>query len=175
MLNLKFPPKVKFICGFIYREERIYLMTKKIMERRFGEVDFESDIIKFDFTDYYFKELGFDLVRRFICFKRLRDPRSFIKVKLYCIALEKKLALQGRRRINIDPGYLNSAKLVLFTTKNFYHRIYLGRGIYAEVTLHYTKNNFIDFPWTYPDYRTEKYKNIFCKIRGIYTSQIKKR
>jgi hypothetical protein len=168
------PKPVKFICGFIYSCEDVYLKVKKIMGKKFGNVDYESQIINFDFTNYYYKEMGKPLFRRFVSFKKLRSPADFIKIKLWCIKIEKKFSQQGRRRINIDPGYLNESKLVLTTTKDYSHRIYLGKGIYAEVTLCYKNKDFSDLPTTYPDYRTRLYKDIFLSIREIYRKQLSK-
>ena len=166
------PKPVKFICGFIYKDETVYLKVKKIMERKFGSIDYESDLINFNFTDYYYEEMGKPLFRRFISFKKLKSPSEFVRIKLWCVKIEKKFSEEKRRRINIDPGYISESKLVLTTTKDYYHRVYLGKGIYAEVTLYYKNKNFCDLPTTYPDYRTFLYKNIFLSIREIYRQQL---
>ena len=83
----------------------------------------------------------------------------------------KRYAAKGKRSVNIDPGYLDLAKVVLFSTKDYSHRIYLDKGIYAEVTLFYKDNRFNPWPWTYPDYRTSEYLGIFKSIREIYKRQ----
>lgn len=173
MLQLQLPGLVKFICGLIYTTEEIYQNTKIILEKKFGRIDFESEKIDFNFTDYYYPEMGKPLTRKFISFEKLRKPEQFVNIKLYCVKLEKKIALNQHRRMNIDPGYLNEAKLVLTTTKDFAHRIYLGRGVYAEVVLSYFGNNFVEFSTTFPDYRTPQYKKIFLNIRTAYRQQIK--
>ncbi|MBU1121268.1 MAG: DUF4416 family protein [Candidatus Omnitrophica bacterium] len=173
MLYIQFPSCVKLLTGFIYSQEQVYTDTKKILQKKFGEIDFESDCFSFRYTDYYAKEMGTALFRRFVSFKKLIFPDDIVKLKLACIKIEKKFSLKDKRTINIDPGYLNEAKLVLATTKDFCHRIYLGRGVYAEVTLCYRKDNFVDLDTTYPDYRTPEYKAIFLTMRNIYRSQIK--
>jgi len=173
MLQFQLPGPVKFICGLIYTTEEIYQNTKIILEKKFGRIDFESEKIDFNFTDYYYPEMGKPLTRKFISFEKLRKPEQFVDIKLYCVKLERKFALNRHRRMNIDPGYLNEAKLVLTTTKDFAHRIYLGRGVYAEVTLSYLKDNFVEFSTTFPDYRTPQYKKIFLNIRKAYRQQIK--
>jgi hypothetical protein len=173
MLQLQLPVPVKFICGLIYGSEEIYRAARKILEKKYGRVDFENETINFDFTDYYCPEMGKPLLRRFIAFKKLRRTEEFVAIKLFCLKLEKKFAVNRKRRINIDPGYLNEAKLVLTSRKDFAHRIYLGKGIYEEVTLAYRKNSFVEFPTTFPDYRTARYKEIFADIRSIYRRQIK--
>jgi len=175
MLQRYLPLPVKLICGLIYSDETIYRAAKTALEKKFGKIDFESRPIDFDFTDYYEKEMGKPLFRRFISFERLRKADEFVSVKLSCIKIEKKYSVRTKRTINIDPGYINEAKLVLTTTKDFSHRIYLRRGIFAEVTLIFNKGRFFDFSTTFPDYRTSRYKDIFVIIRRIYSGQVKKK
>ncbi|UCD15588.1 MAG: DUF4416 family protein [Candidatus Omnitrophota bacterium] len=174
MLYPSLPSRVKVVTAFIYSREQVYNDTKKILQRKFGDVDFESAHLEFNFTNYYSQEMGERLFRRFISFKRLVSADALLKIKLFCINIEKKFAVKNKRKINIDPGYLNEAKLVLATTKDFYHRLYLGKGIYAEVTLYYRGRGFCDFATTYPDYRTPQYKKVFEAMRDIYRQQIKK-
>ena len=173
MFELRFPKPVKFICGFIYPENNPYQQVKKNLERKFGKIDFESQKITFNYTDYYQKEMGPDLLRRFISFRRLKLPQDLLKLKLFCLKLERKFAPDNKRRINIDPGYLNESKLVLATTKDFSHRLYLNKGIYAEVTLLFKDGNFSDLATTFPDYRTKEYKDIFMSMRLIYRQDLK--
>jgi hypothetical protein len=108
-----------------------------------------------------------------MAFERLIDPGRLAEIKLLTNGLEQEWSEGGRRRINLDPGYVSRSKLVLATTKNHGHRIYLGRGIYAEVTLTYRDKDYRPWPWTYPDYRTESYREILRAIRGIYLAQLK--
>jgi hypothetical protein len=175
MLKFQKVLPVKFICGFIYSSEDNYRISLKRLCAKYGPLDFESPKISFDFTEYYAKEMGQGLTRVFISFKRLRDPGDFIEIKRFCVALENKLAKNSKRSVNVDPGYLNEAKLVLTTTKDFYHRIYLGKGVFAEVTMAYSakEKTFTDFPTTFPDYRTKGYKDILIHIRDLYRAQIK--
>ena len=84
-----------------------------------------------------------------------------------------KWTLGGKRRVNIDPGYISQSKLVLATTKDHSHRIYLGQGIFAEVTLRYYKGTFRAWEWTYPDYASPPYIAIFNHIRKLYKEQLK--
>lgn len=173
MLKRVLPLPVKFICGVIYSSEETYLKTYKILGHKFGKIDFESAQFNFGYTHYYEKEMGSLLYRRFISFEKLKDPASFVSIKLFCIKLEKKFSKNAKRTINIDPGYLNDAKLVLTTTKDYSHRIYVGKGIFEEVTLYYKDSNFQDFATTYPDYKTAEYKQIFLAVREKYRQQLK--
>lgn len=143
-----------------------------MLQIKFGRIDFYSSILNFNYTDYYYPEMGKPLKRIFISFQKLLQEEKLADIKLYTNRLETKFCIRGRRRINIDPGMLNLAKLILATTKDYSHRIYLNKGIFAEVTLFY-RNGFRPWQWTYPDYRLEEYLKIFNSIRDIYISQIK--
>jgi len=156
-------------------EEHFFYKVMDEVVREYGEIDFESKVLPFHYTNYYTKEMGENLKRKFVSFKRLISPEKIIQVKLFTNRLEEKFLWPGsaRRRINIDPGYLTLSKLVLATTKNFSHRIYLGHGIYAEVTLRYVKNKgFQPWEWTYPDYRSPEYLEIFNQLRDGYKKQL---
>ncbi len=152
----------------------MYQKTRAILQKKFGKIDFETNCLNFNFTHYYEKEMGAPLSRRFISFAKLKRPDDLVSAKLFCMKIEKKFAKANMRSVNIDPGYLNEAKLVLTTTKDYHHRIYVGRGIFEEVTLYYAKSDFRNFDTTYPDYRTVEYKNYFRTIRGKYRQDIKK-
>jgi hypothetical protein len=164
---------VKLIIGFIFNNESIYDKAKAILEGRFGRVDFESAPIAFTYTDYYQDEMGQGLKRRFVSFSRLIVPSRLPDIKKITNLIEFRLSFNNKRRINIDPGYLDMAKLILASTKDFSHRIYLNKGIYAETTLIYQGRSFVMRDWTYPDYRTQGYIDIFNKIRQIYSQQTK--
>lgn len=165
---------VKLIVGFIFKDPRLLDKAKKTLSKHFQETDFESVPLDFNYTDYYEKELGKDLKKVFVSFKKLVLPESLAKIKILTNGLESRLSTGNKRLINIDPGYLELSKLVLATTKDFTHRIYLGSGIFAEGTLFYENKSFRPRAWTYPDYRTQEYINIFNQIRQIYAEQIKK-
>ncbi len=172
MGQIKNPKKVKLIIGFIFNQEKARERAKEILEKRFGRIDFTSETLLFTHTDYYEKEFGIGLKREFIAFKRLILPSSLPEIKIIANRIEKKLSQNHKRLVNIDPGYLDLAKLVLASTKDFMHRIYLNKGVYAEITLSYQAKAFKSWDWTYPDYRTDKYAAIFNQIREIYAKQI---
>ncbi|MFH0826756.1 MAG: DUF4416 family protein [Candidatus Omnitrophota bacterium] len=166
-------PPVKLIVGFIFKNSPTLKDALAALEKRFGKIDFESKPLRFAHTDYYEKEMGRGLMRIFVSFKNLILPSDLARVKICTNRIEGKFLSGKNRLINIDPGYLELPKLVLATTKDFNHRIYLKEGIFAEVTLYYTHKTFRPWVWTYPDYRTQGYLGIFNKIREIYESQIK--
>ena len=160
--------KVKLIAGLLLSDMEKYPAIKKDLEKLFGNVDFESAPLDFTHTSYYTKEMGPGLKRKILSFHRLFGLKSIYAAKLRTNRLEKRYAKRGNRTVNIDPGYLNLSKLVLFSTKDYSHRVYLEGGIFAEVTLFYKDNGFHPWPWTYPDYKSGEYSRIFESIRQIY-------
>ncbi|MBM3253211.1 MAG: DUF4416 family protein [Candidatus Omnitrophica bacterium] len=171
MAKAKKHPKVNLIIGIIANKENLFGNIKKYLVRKFGEIDFESHVIDFNFTTYYEGEMGKNLKRRFLSFKNLIAPQELSDIKLYTNKLEERFSRSKNkpsRNINLDPGYVTSAKLVLVTAKDYFHRIYLNRGIFAEITLFFKEGSFQPFNWTYPDYKTKEYIDIFNQIRNLY-------
>ena len=162
---------VKLVIGFIFRDESVFVAAKSRLIKRFGILDFESPPLEFTYTDYYQQEFGPSLKRKFISFAGLIDPAGLFRIKNITDNIEKKLSRQGKRSINIDPGYICLSKLVLATTKDFAHRVYLNRGIFAEITLSFRNKSFTVLDWTYPDYRSAEYIAVFNQIREIYAVQ----
>lgn len=169
MGKISSPERVKLIVGLISNDEATLNSTCKALEKNLkNNIDFKSEVIGFSYTEYYKEEMGDGLKRAFLSFKKLMSPDDAAKTKLITNRIEDKLRRNGKRTINIDPGYIDMAKLVLFSTKDYSHRIYVGSGIFAEVTLHYKDKHFNFWPWTYPDYKSEEYMRIFEKIRETY-------
>ena len=161
--------KVKLIAGLISNDEALFDKAAAILEKKLkNKVDFKSGVIDFSYTDYYDKEMGGGLKRKFLSFKKLVRLEGIAKVKLLTNDIEKRFLIDGKRAVNIDPGYIDAAKLVLFSTKDYSHRVHAGNGVFAEVTLHYKNKRFDFWPWTYPDYRSDEYVRIFGAIRDIY-------
>ena len=166
----KYNPRVKLIIGFIYKDEAIFINAKDQLKRKFGKIDFTSMAMDFNYTDYYEAEMGKELKRRFISFQKLVPIQDLYQIKLYTNRLEAKLSNAKRRQVNIDPGYVDLAKLVLASTKDYAHRIFLRKGIFAEITLSFRGDSFSSNDWTYPDYRSKEYIDIFNQIRKLYAS-----
>ncbi len=164
---------VKIITGLIFNDPGILKAALEALSEKCGDVDSESEIFPFDFTDYYNAEMGEGLKRKFVSFKRPLGIEDIHSLKFFTNGLEKRLSSNGRRRINIDPGYLTCGKLVLLTTKDYVHRIHLKEKIYAEVTLFFEDGTYRPWKWTYPDYRTAGYIEYFNRVRDIYAQDIK--
>lgn len=158
------------MIGFIYQDEAIFMAAKNRLIRKFGKIDFESLELCFSHTDHYQSEMGSGLMKKFISFVKNIPQQDLARIKVFTNRLELKFLKSGSRQINIDPGYLDLAKLVLATTKDYAHRIYLNYGIFGEVTLSFKGNSFIPNPWSYTDYRSQEYIDIFNRIRRLYVS-----
>ena len=168
------PPKpAKLIVGLIFKDKFCLCRAQEILKKYFGEINLESALLPFTHTDYYKYEFGDGLTRKFISFQKLIPPERIAKIKIITNSIEKRLSRNKRRTINIDPGYIDLNKLVLVTTKDFTHRVYLGKGIYAEVTLYFRDSTFNPWPWTYPDYKTAEYIEFFNQVRKAYAQQLK--
>ncbi|MFZ5994741.1 MAG: DUF4416 family protein [Thermodesulfobacteriota bacterium] len=165
----------KLLVSIIAKNESLINETITALADRWGDVDFISEVLPFDQTDYYNTELGAPLVRRFAAFETLIDPSLLPDLKHETNAAEMEGALEGRRQVNIDPGYIVAERLILATGKNYTHRIYLGKGIYADLTLIYSKGGFQTLPWTYPDYAGQKVRTIMEQIRRKYLFQMKEK
>ena len=165
---------VKLIVGMFAAQERLFETARIELAESYGPTDHASPVWSFDFTDYYAEEFGQNLLRQFLSFAELMDPAKLPETKIHTNDLEQQFAADNRRQINLDAGYIDLSKLVLATTKNHQHRIYLGQGIYGEVTLRFTRKSFRPWEWTYPDYRTDHYIRFFNDVRDKYLDQLKK-
>jgi hypothetical protein len=167
------PQPVKLIASLFAGEPVLLAKAVAALTRLFGPIDLESESLPFDHTDYYTPEFGPGLKRQIVTFERLISPVELPAIKCQTNELEWSMAEGGKRRVNIDPGYVSLGKLVLATTKDHAHRLYLDRGIYGEVTLTYQQGRFRPWPWTYPDYGSETYCAMFGTIRERYKAQLR--
>ncbi len=165
--------KVKLIFSLFAKETVLINDTIEVLSDAYGQPDFISVLIPFDYTDYYSAEMGENLVRRFVTMDNLISPDELPDIKLATNEIEEKLAKETHRQINIDPGYLSKAHLILATGKSYTHRPYLRDGIYADLTLIYQGKKFCSLPWTYPDYADERQLLMLGRIREKYLLQLK--
>lgn len=143
--------------------------ARKTCEAAWGPVALASPAFDFAETDYYRVSMGEGLKKQFFLFDRPFDPGDLAEIKLQTNRWEQEFAAQAdyaeARPLNLDPGYLTLAKLVLASTKDHAHRIYLGRGIYAEMTLQFRAGGWQPLEWTYPDYRRPDFQAFFTAGR----------
>jgi hypothetical protein len=168
------PLPVKLIASLLTSKLPLLEQARAALALHLGPIDFQSEMLPFEHTTYYAAEFGAGLVRQIVTFERLAGPADLPAVKHTANALESALAKGDRRQVNIDPGYVSLGKLVLASTKDHAHRLYLGQGIYAEGTLTYQRGRFRPWPWTYPDYGSEVYCALFDGIRERYRAQLRR-
>jgi len=167
------PLPVKPIVSLLTGDLELLPQAKDALVEHYGPIEWQSGLLPFDHTAYYAAEFGPDLQRQIIVFKRLVDPVELPDIKLQTNRLEREMAGGDQRRINIDPGYVSLGKLVLASTKDHAHRLYLGQGIYGEITLTFQRGRFRAWPWSYPDYASEAYCRLFDAIRESYKRQLR--
>jgi len=167
------PTAVKLIASLLAGDPALLAEAESALERQMGQIDYRSELLPFEHTDYYAAEFGPHLTRQIVTLGQLVGPEELPAIKRQTNDLEWNMAGEGRRRVNIDPGYVSLSKLVLATTKDHAHRLYLGQGIYGEVTLAYQRGRFRPWPWTYPDYGSERMCALFLQIRDRYKKQLR--
>lgn len=173
MANISEAPKVKLFCALLYNNQTILSSAMQKLSEIYGEIDFIGKDFIFDKTDYYFSEMGDGLKRKIISFENSISPDEISDIKLQTNGLEILLSENGKRTINIDPGYIDYMKVVLASAKYGPHKIYLKNGIYADLTLIYSKGIFHSFHWTFPDFKNDLYSKELLEIRNIYKKQSK--
>ena len=171
MGRFKLPDDVALITAVMAVDRSWLDRAKESLSEVFGPIARESVLYPFDIhSSYYEKEMGCDLIKQFVSFERRIPMDRLPAIKIATNKLEERFACRegGRlgRRVNVDPGYMAPSKLVLATTKNYDHRIYLGEGIFADLTLRYCHGRFETLDWTYPDYRTDLAQNFFAEVRS---------
>ena len=164
---------VKLVASILFTEQKILSDVLGNLAGAYGKPDFISRSMPFSYTDYYCREMGSPIERRFVAFAGLILPESLPDIKLRTNNIEKIFSHAGGRRVNIDPGYISRAHLVLATGKGYAHRPYLRDGVYADLTLIYTDRSFQTLPWTYPDYREGNIREMLKRIRDKYIFQLK--
>jgi hypothetical protein len=167
------PEPAKLLIGLFTGDKALFPKVAALLASKIGAVDMVSPWFEFNYTDYYAAEMGESLFRRILVFNDLIEQDRIVDIKLMTNAVEIEYSKNGKRKVNIDPGYLLRERLVLATGKNFSHRIYLGRGIYADLTLIYQKGAFRKLPWTYPDYTAAEMLGYLDKIRSKYVHDLR--
>lgn len=169
------PQSVKFFLGLIYSPLVSLWQLERDLQARFDIIDRKSPVLEFEtFTGYYCDEMGPRLYRSWWSLHRLLPPDRLAEYKLLADELEQQYVMPcGGRGVNIDPGYLNESRLVLASCKDFAHRVYLGQGVYAEVTLIYKGDGFQPLEWTYADYQSPEALRFFHAMKQDYRKQLK--
>ncbi len=169
------PPKpAKLVIGFFLHEKTLGTPVVENLIEKFGDVDIMSAWMSFDHTTYYEPEMGAPLFRRMMAFETLIRQSELAQVKLFTNEIEKQFSDKGKRVVNIDPGYMLLERFVLATGKNFAHRIYIGKRIYADLTLVFRKGRFEALPWSFPDYAGDQVQTLLMRVREKYALDLKR-
>ena len=163
----------KLIMGVIFCEDRILDEAMSLLIERFGECDAVCEEFSFseEFSTYYDDEIGGEGMRRIYSFKELVDPSRQADIKIRTNEIEAMLSEGGKRKINLDPGFINHGRLLLATTKETGFRIPLKDGIYTELTLFWARGGWQKLPWTYRDYQSERVQKFITKVRKSYLAE----
>lgn len=169
------PPKpAKLIISLFLRDRCLIAPVARDLADTLGPMDMISPWFEFDFTSYYETEMGKPLYRRILTFQSLIEQEDLADIKLAANDTERKYSENGKRRVNIDPGFMVPARFVLATGKDYAHRVYIGKRIYADVTLIYQQGRFQVLPWTYPDYAADGMRDYLDRVRSQYMAGLKR-
>lgn len=167
------PKPAKLVIGVFTKNKKLVENLALELSSRFGQMDLVSCWMDFKYTNYYQPEMGSPLARRMFAFKPLIKQADLADVKIATNRMEQTYSSAGRRQVNVDPGYLLHERFVLASGKNFSHRIYIGHGVYADLTLIYQKGGFQKMPWTYPDYSDQAMIGFLDRVRRKYVFDFK--
>ena len=173
MSTIKPPAPVALFVAALYAPSFSDAAAAALVAEHFGAAMLPGPVFDFTFSTYYAAEMGPSLRKAFFVLDRMIDPAELPDWKLRAMALEEQHARDGKRTINLDPGYVEAPKFVLATAKNFAHRIYLGRGVYADVQLYVRDGKFQTNTWTYPDYKLPEHLRFFELARAKYFEKVR--
>jgi hypothetical protein len=173
MGNPHAPKSVKYFAGLIFATEVSLQEAQGELVSYIGKIQETTGLIPFTHSNYYDKEMGGNLMRVFLLFEPLLHRDLLPEIKLKTNEIERRLSVKGKRTINIDPGYIALEHVILATTKGYSHRVYLSKGIYADLTLMYQNGTYRALDWTYPDYRENETVFVMNKWRELYKGMLK--
>lgn len=166
--------KAKLFCAIMCAKDMDTEKVIKALTNEFGKIESASGLFDFDYTDYYNVEFGNNLQKMLIVFEQIVKQDSLAEIKNKTNSIEQSYrSKDGSRKFNIDPGLILPSRLILASTKDFSHRIYIGKGIYAEVTLMFSKKGVKHLEWTYPDYKDVNISDFLLKIRKDYIKRLR--
>ncbi len=168
------PVKAKLFIGVLSSSEEYAQKAEKRLIKKYGKIDYKSANIPFSHTKYY-SSLGSGVFKILFSFKKLIPREEIAEIKLFTNILERNISGKEKRHINIDPGYLTLSNVFLASCKDYFHRVYLKKGVYIENELRYVSKRYEPWDWTYPDYSKPEYLDFFYNIRQVYYDQIRKK
>jgi len=169
----KIPEPAKLVISALTVREDLLKPVSKLLVEDLGPIDEEIGPIPFNYTKYYDREMGPGICRSLWSFARLVDRGSLARIKLLTNRIEQSYTTDGKRRFNLDPALMSLGNFVLATGKDNAHRIYLGEGIFADLTLIFRAGTYRSLEWTYPDYADPVLIGILNRIRENYKCGLK--
>lgn len=174
MGRARIPAPALVVVGTLFSSSDSLDEARHRLTRLLGEVRLAAEPVRFAWTGYYQSEMGDGLWRCLLAGQHLARRDLLADLKLWTNRIEQELAGGGgRRTINLDPGLLSAENLVLATTKNRAHRVYLRDGIFAEASLEFVQGRFRPYPWTYPDYQTDHMFGLLASLRAEYMQRLR--
>ena len=159
------PERAILIMGILYANDQILAQAVFRLIQTCGPLACNGPTIPFAFTKYYEEEMGVDLKKTFIAFTQPMKREMLAAIKQSTNKIENDLSKQGKRTVNIDPGYLTEHQFVLASAKEHPYRIYLDKGIYAQLILVYAKSGWISVEKTFADYQNKEVQEFLTNIR----------
>lgn len=166
-------PRVMLLAAVLYADEASLEAGLRRLETAFAPLAWRGPAHAFDLTDYYAEEMGRGLQRVLVAFRGLVPPGFLVEAKWRAAGVEDALRRGGRRRVNVDVGYLDEFKLVLASFKGRGNKLYLARGVWADMTLTYGRGRFEPLPWSFPDFRDGRYDADLRAIRERYKAALR--
>lgn len=165
--------KVKYFAAILTSKTNLLDDAVKRLSKKFGNADYKSNWFDFIYTDFYEPEMGKNLKRCIVSFERSISPEDLPKAKKWSQKVENKFRAGGRRRVNIDAGYMDTCKVVLISGKFGGHKIALTKDCYADMIMDYQKGNFLPMPWCFPDFASGVYNKSLLEIRALLKASSK--
>lgn len=156
------------LIAVMYSKKEVYSKAVSLLKEKFGEIIIESKPYDFNFTDYYEKEMGKNLVKRFIVFKKKVNKKELAEIRKITGEIEDKFRVNGKRQINLDPGYISSKEVVLASVKKKDFKEELGDGVFAHKIYSFENNKIKTFFHTFPDYKVKENIKFFLNIRNKF-------
>jgi len=165
------PPPVKLVVGLLAASTALLDEAREALAAAVAPVELMTPPRPWAQSRYYCAEMGEEIWRQFVALVGLAPAPALARLKRRTNALERRWADARGRRVNLDPGYIDLQKLVLASTKDAAHRVYLAGGIYAETTLRFTATGFAPWPHTYADYAAPDALAFFNEVRARYRAE----
>jgi hypothetical protein len=174
MGHIKTYPPVQYFAAITFTADFSVDRIYPALEKHLSPIEDVTESYDFSkFTDYYESEMGNRLLKKFVGFRDLGPAERLPDIKIATNKIESQHRAKSGRQVNIDPGYLCAAKIVLATTKDYDHRLYLQNGIFGDVHLRFRQGHYGANDWTYPDYQQELVLEYFMILRKNYFSKLK--